>query len=229
MFKITKKIAKFYFTIVILLLYIYLCYLMAMICLQYFPWQDDQNFLLLKQDVVNTQPWQFAFKIHVITSSFILIAGFTQFFRIFRTKFPRLHRSSGWLYIITILAFALPSGFILALSAAGGLSTQISFVLLSVLWGISTVSALYFALKEKWILHRDWMIRSFALSLSALSLRSWKMLLYELQPYFEWLTPLHIYQLESWLGWVINLCLAEIIIWKLHHSKMRHSTPNISQ
>ena len=59
-------------------------------------------------------------------------------------------------------------------------------------------------------------IRSFALSLSALSLRSWKMVLYELQPYFDWFTPVHIYQLESWLGWVVNLLIAELIIFKLH-------------
>ena len=202
--------------IIIFMFYTYLCFLMVKICIAYFPWNTEQHFLLLKQDVVNTQPWQFAFKVHVVASSFALIAGFTQFFRLFRTRYPQIHRLSGWLYIITILVFALPSGFILALSAAGGTATQISFILLSVLWGFSTVFALRAALKKQWLLHRDWMIRSFALSLSALSLRSWKMVLYELQPYFDWLTPVHIYQLESWLGWVVNLLIAELIIFKLH-------------
>ena len=128
--------------IVIFLFYTYLCFLMVKICIAYFPWNTEQHFLLLKQDVVNTQQWQFAFKVHVVASSFALIAGFTQFFRLFRTRYPQIHRLSGWLYIITILAFALPSGFILALSAAGGKATQISFILLSVLWGCSTVFAL---------------------------------------------------------------------------------------
>ncbi|KAF1024570.1 DUF2306 domain-containing protein [Acinetobacter sp.] len=207
------------FTTASLMIYAYLCYLMIAICLQYFPWNPEQHFLLLKQDVVNTQPWQSAFKIHVISSSFVLIAGFTQFFRIFRTHYPRIHRWSGWLYLICILGFSLPSGLILAFSAAGGLSTQISFGLLSLLWAVTTLSAVYFLLKKCWILHRDWMIRSFALSLSALSLRTWKMGLYSLQPYFDWLTPVHIYQLESWLGWVVNLIIAEIIILKLHLHK----------
>ncbi|MCX5469320.1 DUF2306 domain-containing protein [Acinetobacter sp. A-IN1] len=194
---------------------------MVAICIQYFPWRTDQHFLLLKQDVVNTQPWQSAFKIHVVTSSLVLIAGFTQFFRIFHTRYPKIHRVSGWLYLITILGFSLPSGLILAFSAAGGLSTQISFVLLSLLWAITTLSALYFLLKKRWMLHRDWMIRSFALSLSALSLRTWKMGLYTLQPYFDWLTPIHIYQLESWLAWVINLIIAEIIVIWLHLKSTR--------
>lgn len=213
-------------SLISLVIYAYLCYLMVAICLQYFPWQTDQHFLLLKQDVVNTQPWQAAFKIHVISSSFVLIAGFTQFFRVFRKRYPRIHRWSGWLYIITILGLSLPSGLILAFSAAGGLSTQISFVLLSLLWAITTISALYFILQKRWLLHRDWMIRSFALSLSALSLRTWKIVLYELQPYFDWLTPIHIYQLESWLGWVVNLVLAEIIILRLHRrTRQKNKSP----
>lgn len=213
-------------SLISLVIYAYLCYLMVAICLQYFPWQTDQHFLLLKQDVVNTQPWQVAFKIHVISSSFVLIAGFTQFFRVFRTRYPRIHRWSGWLYLITILGLSLPSGLILAFSAAGGLSTQISFVLLSSLWAITTLSALYFLLKKRWLLHRDWMIRSFALSLSALSLRTWKIVLYELQPYFDGLTPIHIYQLESWLGWVVNLILAEIIIFRLHRrTRQKNKSP----
>nr|WP_171333948.1 DUF2306 domain-containing protein [Acinetobacter piscicola] len=192
---------------------------MVKICIAYFPWNTEQHFLLLKQDVVNTQPWQFAFKVHVITSSFALIAGFTQFFQMFRNRYPRIHRLSGWLYIITILFFALPSGFILALSAAGGTVTQVSFILLSLLWGFSTVFALRAIFKKQWFIHRDWMIRSFALSLSALSLRSWKMILYELQPYFDWLSPVHIYQLESWLGWVVNLLIAELIIFRLYQKR----------
>ena len=182
----------------------------------YFPWQDQNNFLVLKQDVVNTQPWRFAFQIHVSASCFALLAGFTQFFNLFRNrKLKYIHRTFGYLYIITILVFALPSGFILAISSLGGISTQICFVVLSVVWGLTTILAVYYALHKKWLKHRNWMIRSFALTLSALSLRTWKMFLYELQPYIDWLTPLHIYQIEAWLGWTINLIIAEIIIRKM--------------
>ncbi|MFK4050303.1 DUF2306 domain-containing protein [Acinetobacter venetianus] len=198
-----------------LLMFSYLCWLMIEICLNYYPWSDHTNFLVLKQDVINTQPWRIGFQIHVITSSFVLLAGFTQFSRSIRQNLPRLHRYAGWLYIIATLGFALPSGFILAFSANGGLSTQICFVVLGLLWGCSTALALYFAMHKQWLKHRNWMIRSFALALSALSLRTWKLALYELQPYFDWLTPLHIYQLEAWLGWTINLLIAELIIYRL--------------
>lgn len=202
----------------------YCCFLMVQICLLYFPWANDANFLVLKQDVVDTQPWRLAFQVHITTSSLTLIAGFTQFSRFFRQKkWQKVHRYSGYFYVASLLFFALPSGFILALNALGGITTQVAFILLSLFWGTTTILALYYALKKQWIKHRDWMIRSFALTLSAISLRTWKLALYEISPYWDWLTPLHIYQLESWLGWTINVLIAEIIILRLHHNSPKLS------
>lgn len=216
-----KKIAISALSLIVLS---YLTFLMINICLQYFPWASDTNFLVLKQDVVANNLWLTAFQIHVISSSFALFAGFTQFFQFFRkNKWKKIHHYAGYLYFFTIICFSLPSGFILALYALGGTITQMAFIILSLLWGVSTLLALYFALKKQWILHRDWMIRSYALTLSALSLRTWKIILYEFSPYWDWLTPLHIYQLESWLGWTVNLLIAEIIIIKLHQKSAKSS------
>lgn len=71
----------------ILVGYTYLSWLMIKICLSYFPWQSDFGFLSLKQDVVLTQPWQAAFKIHVIFSCILLITGFSQFFSTLEANF----------------------------------------------------------------------------------------------------------------------------------------------
>jgi hypothetical protein len=187
---------------IIISIYVYLCWLMLEICMRYFPWSTTTGFLVLKQDIVNFQPWQWAFKVHVASSSIVLLAGFTQFWPYIRQHYAVLHRGCGWLYILTVLFFAAPSGLVLAIYAAGGLITQICFVILTALWLITTLLALRYAFKQQWLLHRDWMIRSFALSLSALSLRTWKLGLYALVPYVDWLTPKTIYQLEAWLGWV---------------------------
>lgn len=200
---------------VLLSIYVYLCWLMLRICLSYFPWSSTQGFLALKQDVVNFLPWQWAFKLHVTSSSLILLAGFSQFWTGFRRHYPQWHRRLGWLYVVSVLGLAAPSGLVMAFYAAGGWLTQLCFVLLSLAWISATGLAVYYAISRRWILHRHWMIRSFALSLSALSLRSWKLLLYQLAPYVDGLSPQLIYQLEAWLGWLVNLLIAELIIYRL--------------
>ena len=58
--------------------------------------------------------------------------------------------------------------------------------------------------------HQQFMIRSYALTLSALTLRLWKYwIVYLFQP-----RPLDVYMMVAWLGWIPNLLLAEYLIWK---------------
>ena len=56
--------------------------------------------------------------------------------------------------------------------------------------------------------HRAYMIRSYALTLSAISLRAIKYLLaVTVHP-----PPLELYRTVAWLGWVLNLLIAEYFI-----------------
>lgn len=198
-----------------LLLLAWLTLLMLQISLSYWPWQDDTGFLILKQDVVHVPLWRLAFQLHVATSCLVLLAGFTQFWPWLRRTSPHWHRRFGYLYVVGVLGLAAPTGLVLALYASGGWTTQLCFVLLGVAWVGCTVLALRRAQQRQWQAHQAWMIRSYALTLAALSLRTWKLGLYEIAPYWDWLTPRHIYQLEAWLGWLVNLLIAEWLIYRL--------------
>ena len=57
----------------------------------------------------------------------------------------------------------------------------------------------------------EFMIRSYALTLSAITLRAWKMGLAN----FTDITPMDRYRMVAWLGFVLNLLLAEYVIRKL--------------
>ncbi len=82
---------------------------------------------------------------------------------------------------------------------------QFCFILPQTTWGISTLFALYYAfMKKNGFRHRNWMIRSFALALSALSLRTWKLALYQIQPIGIGLHQSTFIKLEAWLGWTIK-------------------------
>jgi hypothetical protein len=199
--------AKF-FNFLALVSLAYFSYLLLLISLQYIPFSSDVAFLRIKMDQVQLPYYIVSFKAHVFTSFFLLIAGFTQFNKWIRTRYRQLHRWMGWSYITILLLFSAPSGLVLGWHANGGWISQLAFVILGVLWIYFTIQALRFAIKKDWTKHRNFMIRSYALTLSAISLRLFKYLIV-----FIWHPlPMDTYRIVAWLGWVVNLIIAETII-----------------
>lgn len=185
--------------------------LMAGITLHYIPYNTDVGFLRIKQHYLHIGHWRIAFFIHVYASIWVLLAGFTQFSKKLLRRQPQLHRTMGYIYTIDILLITGPAGLLMGFYANGGLSSRIAFVMLACLWIFCTAMALYKARKRDFKAHRDYMIRSYALTLSAITLRAWK---YAITNTAE-LPPMDVYRLVAWLGWVMNLGVAEIIIYKL--------------
>jgi uncharacterized membrane protein len=199
------------FQAALVLAYAYFCWLMLEISLQYIPIDTDVAFLRIKQDYVPLLHYRIAFFTHVFVAPLCLIAGFTQFSKTIRRKAPKLHRWSGWVYAVSVIGFAAPSGFIMGIYANGGLPSQLAFCILGVLWLIFTMLAVQRAAKGDFTAHRAWMMRSFALALSAITLRAWKWILVGLfHP-----RPMDVYMLIAWLGWTLNLIVAEILIRKI--------------
>lgn len=206
-----KKSNYFYTSFV--LIYLFFCWLMLLITIQYIPYNTDVAFLRIKQDVIDVPFYKLAFFTHVYTTMFVLIAGFTQFSAYIIKHFRVIHRYSGWVYAFTVLFLAGPSGFYMGIYANGGVISQSAFCLLAVLWIYFTSMAIKSVVKRDFKSHRKYMIRSFALTLSAITLRAWKyVLVFLFEP-----RPMDVYQLVAWLGWIPNLIIAEIIIYKLYH------------
>jgi hypothetical protein len=202
-----------YFTLIAV--YGFFCYLMLEITLQYNSFARDVAFLKIKQDYTSLAHYRIAFYVHVFSAVFVLLAGFTQFSKHIRVSYPVIHRYSGRIYVYITLLLAAPSGFIIGLYANGGLASQIAFCLLAILWWYFTWKGMTTALHRDITSHRDFMIRSFSLALSAITLRAWK---YAIVAAFH-PKPMDAYKIVAWLGWTLNLALAEIIIYKLQKKK----------
>jgi len=182
--------------------------LLFRISFQYFPMKTNVGFIRTKQRFFDVEIWKYAFFTHVYVSVFSLLAGLIQFSKTVQNKFTKLHRIYGYVYVIIILFLGAPSGLIMSFYANGGWIAQSCFAILSVIWWLTT----YFAVKEarnrNWKKHELWMIRSYALTLSAVTLRGWKVILV---PLIE-ASPMELYRLVAWLSWTLNLLIAELII-----------------
>jgi hypothetical protein len=81
----------------------------------------------------------------------------------------------------------------------------------------------YYVLKKDIVNHQKFAIRSFALTLSAISLRLFKyIIVFLFQP-----QQMEVYRIVAWLGWTFNLLVAEIII--LYFISKKRKTRKINQ
>lgn len=185
---------------------------MARITIAYIPYNTDVGFLQIKQQYIDIDHWRIAFFVHVYTSLWVLLAGFTQFSASLRSKYPKFHRIVGYIYAADVLLITGPAGLLMGFYANGGITSRVAFVMLAIAWIFCTAMAVVKARSGDYDAHRDYMIRSYALTLSALTLRAWK---WGINNSFE-LPPMDVYRTVAWLGWVPNLLFAEFLIWRTH-------------
>ncbi len=151
-----------------------------------------------------------AFVTHVIASPIALFIGALNFFPMIRVKRPTLHRWMGRIYGVSIL-FGGISGLWLASGAVGGPIASAGFGLLAIVWMYTTAQAIRLAMAGNYVEHRKWMIRSFALTFAAVTLRLWLVVFF--MSGFEY-GPATVY--IAWLCWVPNLIFAQ---WWISRTK----------
>ena len=154
-----------------------------------------------------------AFLLHVSASPVALALGLFQFLPGLRRKRPGLHRWSGRAYAVTVLIGGAASLF-LAFGATDRPVAAAGFGILAVLWLWTTAQAVRLAMSGDIVRHRRWMIRSFALTLAAVTLRLYL-------PLFVIggdMTYLQASAYAAWLCWVPNLIIAE---WYLRRDGAR--------
>lgn len=200
-----KSILSFIWVFLIL----YFTYLMLLITVPYLSFKLNVDFLLTKQGIIHIKFWRYAFYAHILTSVFVLLAGAFQFWNYFLKNFKKLHLFIGKTYVFLVLFVSGPGALVMSFYANGNLISKTSFVLLSILWILFTALAFYFALQKDFVKHRQFMIRSYALTLSAITLRAYALVL----PNFIHLGAKEEYALIAWCSWTINLLIAEIIIF----------------
>lgn len=184
--------------------------LMASIIIQYFPYKYAMLFLSTKPDKALNQNWYLvSFYIHISSSLISIAFGVFQFMPYIFNHYKSTHKRIGILYVSSILIAAAPSGFLISFYANGGIVSKLGFICLSLCWWLTTWVAYKSAIKKNWSKHIKWMIRSYALTLAALSLRTEGYLLNSFTHY----NSISLYIFLAWFAWIGNLIFAEILLY----------------
>lgn len=143
------------------------------------------------------------FLAHVIAASVALLLGGFQFIPNLRARALPVHRWIGRVSVLAILVGGV-SGLIIGVNAVGGPIAAFGFTALALAWLGSTGVALWYVRTGNITAHRRWMIRSFALTFAAVTLRIY-LPIFVLNG-FEY-AEASIYL--GWICWVPNLAFAE--------------------
>jgi len=106
------------------------------------------------------------------------------------------------------------AGLYMAFLAYGGLPARLGFGLLAILWLLSG-SMVYRHIRNKEIQnHRQWMVRNYALTFTAVTLRLWLIVFQVAEVEF-----IEAYITVAWLCWVPNLMIAEVIVNRIRPNR----------
>lgn len=191
------------------LIILYASYLLILLSLPYIHFEKNVEFLETKQLIYHIKIWRASFYIHVFSSPFVILSGLLQFNKKLLYSKPKIHRTLGKIYIGAVLFISGPAAFVMSLYANGGRITQFSFTLLSILWVLFTFLAYQKIRKKNIQSHVKWMIRSYALTLSAVTLRFYA---YLFDVFNIDLPPRETYTILAYISWIPNLILAECFI-----------------
>ena len=148
-------------------------------------------------------------RLHIAGGIGALLSGPWQFSEGLRTRRLSLHRWLGRFYLLEV-ALGSIAGFAMATVSEEGLLTHMGFGVLAVLWFFTALQAYRSVRRGNIDAHQRWMIRNFALTLAAVTLRNYLPLMLFA---FHW--SFHVsYLIVSWLCWVPNLLVAEWMVFR---------------
>lgn len=186
------------------------------------PFPTNIDFLMYKQAEIVLAHWNISFYIHISVSVLALATGLTQFSRTILHQQPKIHRWAGYIYVFGVLFLAAPTGLIMGFYGEGGLIAQIGFVFQALAWWWLTYRGFITIKNGQTRLHFAFILRSYAVAMSAITLRLMTYGAVWLRDAQGWdcaqgIGPSffchpNFYIFSAWFSWIFNWILAEILL-----------------
>lgn len=141
--------------------------------------------------------------LHLAGGAVAIVLGALQFSTKLRNTYLPVHRRLGQIYILGVVVGG-SAGLLLAVDSTGGLVSHAGFGSMAIVWVATALVAWRRVLGRDIDGHRAWMLRSYAVTLAAVTLRIYLPLSQIAGIPFE-----QAYPTISWMCWVPNLIFVE--------------------
>ncbi|WP_157966108.1 DUF2306 domain-containing protein [Cognataquiflexum aquatile] len=163
----------------------------------------NTGYLELKsQALLNSKTWYFFLYMHIISGGITILIGWVQFNQTMQKKWTNLHRTIGKIYLISALFCSL-SGIYVGFFATGGWVAAAGFITVACIYFYTSIQGFFHIKKGQILSHQNFMTYSYAVCLSAVTLR-----LATPTAYVLGLDYISSYQIIAWAAWIPNLAIA---------------------
>lgn len=177
--------------------------------LLYFSFSKEFDFIKERGFLFESNFYNTCFYIHITAGALCIGASLIQFSRYILKKSKAIHRISGKIYVAVVLFLGAPTGLYMSFFAKGSFWERALFMFMAVFWFITTLYGLTTIHKRNVIAHKVWMMRSYAMAMTAVTFRLYHIIFYLL----DW-GHLENYELSLWISVIGNMLIAEWIIYR---------------
>jgi hypothetical protein len=177
--------------------------------LPYFSFSRDFSFIEERSLLFQSNFYTTCFYIHIFAGAVCISTALIQFSRYILKKARPIHRISGKFYVFVVLFLGAPTGLYLSFFAKGSFWERTLFLFMAVSWFITTLYGLSTIRKKNVLAHKIWMIRSYAMAMTAVTFRIYHIVFYML----DW-DHLANYEVSLWISVIGNMLFAEWIIYR---------------
>jgi hypothetical protein len=115
-----------------------------------------------------------------------------------------------------VLFLGAPTGLYMSFFAKGSFWERALFMFMAMFWFFTTLKGLQMILKKNILAHKVWMIRSYAMAMTAVTFRVYHLVFYML----DW-DHLKNYEISLWISVLGNMLVAEWVIYRKSKSYLK--------
>jgi hypothetical protein len=187
--------------------------------LPYFTFNKEFSFIEERSFLFRSELYKTCFYIHIFAGSVCILTALIQFSRYILKKSKAIHRWSGKLYVAVVLFIGAPTGLYMSFFAKGSFWERLLFMFMAAVWFVTTLYGFTTIHKRNIVAHKVWMIRSYAMAMTAVTFRVYHIVFYLL----DW-GHLENYELSLWISVLGNMLFAEWIIYRQSRNYLKSFT-----
>jgi hypothetical protein len=185
----------------------------------YFSFSKDFSFIEERAVLFLKPVYVYSFYIHIFAGMFCIGSALLQFSSYVLKKRRSIHVWSGRIYVMVVLLLGAPTGLYMSFFAKGSFAERGLFMFMALSWFFFTLRGFTSILNKQVLSHNIWMIRSYAMALTAITFRVYYIVLYLND------VPLTMnYEVSLWMSVIGNLMIAEYLIYRKSKSYLNTFT-----